>query len=212
MRSRLMLTCCSLQFVALFVPTHVAGSEKAMNAADQHISTGADPETGLRFWEWNKYGFNLRLTQRLPDQTRGFFEARGFDLPSREIIATSCVFQTMVKNSGANPEHIITADLGNWEIHSGDNTSSLLVREYWEETWKSRKTPQPARIAFNWSFLPTQIRYHANDYNWGMTSYGLAPGTHFDLVFKWEINGKPYQGRIEDIICPDDVHPQPNAH
>lgn len=176
------------------------------------VTTGADPETGLRFWEWDRDGFYLRLTQRLPDQTRGFFEARGFDQQTLELIATSCVFQSMIKNSSNNQDKRLTANLADWKIHSGNDTHRLLLREHWQQVWNERNTPQASRIAFNWSFLPSTVSYDANDYNWGMTSYGLRPGSHFDLVFSWKVNGKLHHGRINDIACPDDIHPEPTAN
>jgi hypothetical protein len=181
---------------------------QADNAAGP-VKTGADPETGLRHWEWNKDGFYLRLTQRLPDQTRAFFEARGFGRDTRELIATSCVFQTKAMNSGKETGQILTTSLPDWKVRSGDQTGKLLVREYWSNVWEKNNVPKAAQIAFNWSFLPSMIRYDANDYNWGMTSYGLAPGSRFDLQFSWQINGKQYYGQIKNVVCPQDVHRGP---
>jgi hypothetical protein len=179
------------------------------HADETIVKHGEDPDTGLKSWLWDNDGFYLELTQRLPDQTRGYFESRGFDLASTEIAGTSCIFQTMVKNSGTDPSKVITADLNEWQVISGNNKKPMLLREYWQKLWLDRDQSESARIAFEWSFLPTKVEYEINDYNWGMSSYGLPPGSHFDLVFSWYSNGEKFSGRISDVACPDDIHPEP---
>lgn len=171
---------------------------------------GVVPETGLRYWEWQGEGVLFRLTQRLPDQTRAFFLARGFTAGDTDYVAHKCVFQTLFKNTepagGAN----IHYDLEEWKIHAPGNRSRLLTRERWNATWETRGVAQPARIAFEWALLPTRQVYQPEDYNWGMTSFGLEPGTRFDLEFSWERDGIRQQARLADIQCPDDIHPEPS--
>ena len=181
------------------------------NADGPVVEHGEDPDTGLKYWLWNNDGFLLRLTQRLPDQTRAYFEARGFDKASTETAGTSCIFQTMIKNTGTNPSDKISADIRDWQVISGDVAKPLLHREYWRNYWLDQKQPESARVAFEWSLLPESVEYDINDYNWGMSSYGLAPGSQFDLIFTWQRQGKKYQGRINDVICPHDIHPEPAA-
>jgi len=175
------------------------------------VKYGEDPATGLKSWLWDNDGFYLELTQRLPDQTRGYFESRGFDLASTEIAGTSCIFQTMIKNSGTDSSKVITADLNEWQVISGNGNKQMWLREYWQKLWLDRGQSESARIAFEWSLLPTKVEYEVNDYNWGMSSYGLPPGSQFDLVFSWYNNGERFSGRINDVVCPDDIHPEPPA-
>jgi hypothetical protein len=179
------------------------------HAKPPFVERGEDPATGLKYWLWDNDGFYLLLTQRLPDQTRGYFESRGFDRESTEIAGTSCVFQTMIKNSGTEPSASLSADLNEWLVVSGDIKQPMLLREYWQKLWLDRKQSESARIAFEWSLLPTKVHYDINDYNWGMSSYGLPPGSHFDLLFNWYRNGKKYTGRLNDVACADDIHPAP---
>lgn len=87
-------------------------------------STTNDPDTGLKSWKWAHGGISLQLVQWLSDQTRAFFEARGFS---------------------------------------------------------------------------------AGDYNWGMTSYGLAPGAKFDLLIVRYVAGSKITGRINRIECAGDL-------
>ncbi len=174
------------------------------------IETGENPETRLKYWLYDHDGFFLRLTQRLPDQTRGFFEARGFDQASAEIAATSCLFQTMIKNTGTDSGITVNAELSDWKVVSGGYSTSMLLREYWQKLWLERKQPQSARVAFEWSLLRSSIQYDVNDYNWGMSSYGLPPGSRFDLLFSWTRKEIKYNRKIPDVICPDDIHPDPS--
>ena len=180
-------------------------------ADEAFIKRDEDSATGLKSWLWDNNGFYLELTQRLPDQTRGYFESRGFDLASTEIAGTSCIFQTMIKNSGADASKIITADLTEWRVISAEVKKPMLLREYWQKLWLDRGQSESARIAFEWSFLPTKVEYEINDYNWGMSSYGLPPGSHFDLLFSWYSNGEKFNGRINDVACPEDIHPEPSV-
>jgi hypothetical protein len=57
--------------------------------------------------------------------------------------------------------------------------------------------------------LPTQQEYAPDDYNWGMTSYGLPPGSEFDLVFAWHRGEQNFGGQIAGIECAPDIHPEP---
>lgn len=184
-------------------------AKSAGNPALQEVERGEDPATGLKYWLWDQNGFYLRLTQRLPDQTRAYFEARGFNQASAEILATSCIFQTMVKNSGKEPGQIVNAKLSDWQVVSDGKRQPMLLREHWQKTWQQNKLPESALIALEWSLLPSRIIYDINDYNWGMSSYGLPPGSSFDLIFNWTRNGKSNQGRINDVICAEDIHLDP---
>lgn len=179
------------------------------HADEAVIKHGEDPATGLKSWLFDNDGFYLKLTQRLPDQTRAYFEARGFDQASAEIAATSCFFQSMIKNTGTDSGVLINADLSEWKVVSGEASKSMLLREYWQKLWQDRKQSQAAKVAFEWSLLPTRVQYDVNDYNWGMSSYGLLPGSHFDLLFSWTKEGKQYNGMISDVICSEDIHPDP---
>lgn len=176
-------------------------------AADS-VSTGILPETGLRFWQWQADGVLFKLTQRLPDQTRAFFLARGFDRDSAERIATRCVFQSMFQNTAPPGGGSVSIDLDEWRLVTPGDERPLITREAWNREWDKKALPKPVRIAFEWSLLPTRQRYEPGDYNWGMTSYGLAPGERFNLRFGWRRDGQRFTGYLEDIECPRDIHPE----
>lgn len=175
------------------------------------VTSGADPQSSLKYWEWKGNGVVFRLTQRLPDQTRAFFLARGFDKDSADLFATRCVFQSMFRNTGGRTGATVRIDLRQWQVKTKNQAGQLRVREDWNTVWINRQLPQSALIAFEWSLLPTQQEYAPDDYNWGMTSYGLPPGSRFDLVFTWYRNNEMFNGLISDIECAPDVHPDPDS-
>jgi len=43
------------------------------------------------------------------------------------------------------------------------------------------------------------------DYNWGLTAFGIPPGSVFDLEVKWQADAKQHSGEIRDIQCAPDV-------
>jgi hypothetical protein len=179
------------------------------NTLTEGVTNGDDPETGLRFWRWEAEGVLFELTQLLPDQTRGFFEARGFEPTVADEIARACVFQSNFKNIAAPGGGAIRIDLKEWRITTDNDTGSMLVREYWNNEWSDHTVSQAARIALEWSLLPTRQQYAPGDYNWGMTAYGLSPGTKFNLEFRWERENQQIVRTIEDIECAPDIHLNP---
>ena len=174
------------------------------------LKTGTDEVAQLPFWEWRDKTISIRLVQRLPDQSRGYFEARGFNKEHAELIAKSCVFQTVFKNvAKAGSNEVIRYDLSRWQVRVKGKSQAMKLREHWEKKWKELAVPSKAKIAFKWSLLPTRQTYKAQDYNWGMSVYGLAPGTKFDLVMIWDVNGKAHTVTIDNMECAPDVHLEP---
>lgn len=174
------------------------------------LITGTDDSAQLPFWEWRDDTVSIRLVQRLPDQSRGYFEARGFKREHAEMIAQSCVFQTIYKNiAKAGAKEVVSYDLSRWQVKVSGKTQSMKLRELWEKEWNSLQVSAKAKIAFKWSLLPTRQTYKAQDYNWGMSIYGLSPGTKFDLVMQWTVNGKLNTATIKNIECAPDVHLDP---
>jgi hypothetical protein len=165
------------------------------------VITSEEIQTGLRTWEWREAGVSLQLVQRLPDQTRAFFQGRGFSSPDADAIAQACVFQTIFRNDGKRP---LSYDLDDWQIRYRGQHHSLLTRERWAERWQDSEASQAARIALGWALLPTRQHFEPGDYNWGMTSFGLPPGEVFDLTLSLTLNGNPITREIPGIVCAAD--------
>jgi hypothetical protein len=176
------------------------------------VNTGTDEEAQLPYWEIVEHGVSIRLVQRLPDQTRGFFQARGFSEADAERIAQSCVFQTVFKNaSPASDPSVVEYNLIDWVVHAAGARRAMKTREQWQKEWTERQAPQPARIAFEWALLPTRQSYRPGDYNWGMTIFDLRPGSEFDLDVVWRERGKDYVVRLNGVRCAPDIQLPPSA-
>jgi len=173
-------------------------------AAQPTTSTDTDADTGLRSWNWRHQGLLIKLVQRLPDQTRAFFQGRGFSTDDADLIARSCVFQTIFRNDGQQP---VDYDLSDWRVLSSGESLPLQTREAWQPMWQSKQVAQSKQIAFRWSLLPTVQHFEPGDYNWGMTSYGLPPGSTFDLSLQLDIDGEQVSGRIPSVVCATDTSP-----
>jgi len=173
------------------------------------VNTGTEDEARLPYWEIVEQGVSVRLVQRLPDQTRGFFQARGFSVADSELIAQSCVFQTVFKNlSSATDPVKIEYNLREWVIHTAGAQRNMKTREDWKKIWTERRAPMAAQLAFEWGLLPTRQTYGPGDYNWGMSVFGLAPGAEFDLDVVWHRRGERRTVRLKGVRCAPDIHPQ----
>ncbi len=169
--------------------------------ASAEVITSLEEQTGLSAWEWREAGVSVQLVQRLPDQTRAFFQARGFASKDADIIGRACVFQTIFRNDGKQP---LSYNLENWHVNYRGKRHALFTRERWDETWQQSEVSQAARIALHWSFLPTYQHFESGDYNWGMISFGLPPGEDFDLTLLITLNGNPVTRTIPGIVCAAD--------
>jgi len=178
--------------------------------AETQLQTGIDQDAALPYWQISDKGMSLRFVQRLPDQTRAYFLARGFAEPEADLIAKSCVFQTVFKNiSNLSRPSALDYNLHEWVVSVAGRDQDLKVREDWKREWQRRKVKPAAQLAFEWSLYPTQQVYKPGDYNWGMTIFNLKPGTRFDLKVVWHQHGRTHRATIKDIQCAADIHPDP---
>ena len=184
----------------------------AITCADVRLQTGIDEDAALPYWQISDVGMSLRLVQRLPDQTRGYFLARGFAEPEADLIAKSCVFQTVFKNeSQTGQPSPLEYNLRDWVVGTGGKTQGLKLREDWKLVWQQRKIAPAAQLAFEWSLYPTQQIYKPGDYNWGMSIFNLKPGTKFDLKVVWRQFGKTHTAQINGMQCAADVQLEPGS-
>jgi len=170
----------------------------SMGQVAAEVVTSEEAQTGLSTWEWREAGVSLQLVQRLPDQTRAFFQGRGFSSETADIIGRACVFQTIFRNDGTES---IAYDMDEWYFSYKGQELPIQTRERWEKEWQVRDVNQAARIAFRWSLLPTRQHFEPGDYNWGMTSFGLLPGETFDLTLSVTLNGNPVTRTLPGIVC-----------
>lgn len=170
------------------------------------VVRGTDEETGLVGWHLTENGFEIELVQRLPDQTRGFFLARGFPAAIADEIAVSCIFQTIVRNAGSSAQALpVSVDLALWRILHAGREDGVRLKEAWMNSWPRDKVSEASRLAFRWATFPTQQEFLPGDYNWGMTAFGLAPGEVFDLKVVWREDTQTRSAWVRDVECAPDV-------
>ncbi|MEW6331626.1 MAG: hypothetical protein AB1560_09205 [Pseudomonadota bacterium] len=176
----------------------------AATAADTRHSV--EPESGIETWETAAHGVSLRLTQILPDQVRGFYLARGFDAASVELLAAGgCVFQTVLRNESARGT--IEFSLADWRIVTASGERRLKLEADWQKEWEKRGIPATARTAFRFALYPTEHRYDTGDWNMGMTTYALPPGSRFDLRFVWREAGQRREALLTGMRCATETRP-----
>lgn len=170
------------------------------------VIRSANEVSGLRSWRLVEGDMEIELVQRLPDQTRGFFLARGFSAAIADDIAGSCIFQTIIRNTGARADGgSISVDLAQWRVSHAGGKQGIRLKEPWIASWPEGAVSQAARLAFQWATFPTRQEFMTDDYNWGMTAFGLPPGAVFDLDLVWQQDGKVQTARISAVECAPDV-------
>lgn len=162
-------------------------------------SQSSDPDTGAATWETHAHGVTLSLTQILPDQARAFYLNRGFPPEAAERYATACVYMTVLRNDAAPGE--LSFHLADWTVHSEGQARAPISVEEWASLWRARGLTEAAQIAFRWAQFPPQQEYAVGEWNQGMLTTGLPPGSRFDLIARWTVAGRTYEGRLENVVC-----------
>lgn len=162
-----------------------------------------NPETGVNSWEFKGQGVRLKLSQITPDMARGFYLARGFTEAAADAYARGCVFQTEFQNESLSTA--IHFDLADWLAVTPKGEQPLALEPDWQREWAKLGVSAAARTAFRWAQYPAEHTYERGDWNMGMTSYGLPPGSRFDLRFTWNGQDGAHQALVRNLRCADDV-------
>jgi hypothetical protein len=145
------------------------------------VTHSVDPDNGLQGWHFSSGDIEIELIQRLPDQTRAMFMKHAFSREVIEQLALSCIFQTIIRNTGKSGSgQAVSVDLAQWRLRHDGATG-------------------------RWGMFPTQQDFLPGDYNWGMTAYGLPPGAVFDLEVNWKEADMQHSGEIGGVLCAPDV-------
>ncbi|SCZ58390.1 hypothetical protein [Thiohalomonas denitrificans] len=186
-----------MRFVLAFTLLVTAG---VAAQPDQRVN----PETGLAGWEWQDDAASITFNQRLPDQSRAYFQGRGFRSEEAEQIAQNCVFQAVIRNR-ADASAAMQLDLADWRVVPvGSEPRPLRLESDWQAEWEQRSVGQGARIAFRWSLFPTVQTFQPGDWNMGMITIGLPPGEPFDLEVNWRQGEESRRLRFENMRCAPD--------
>lgn len=150
-------------------------------------------------WQTRAHGVTLLMNQIPSDAARAFYLNRGFPEAAVERYASACVFMTVLRNDAAPGE--LSFQLADWRIrHAGLETPPLAVED-WMAQWRAQGLTEAAQIAFRWAQFPPEQEYAVGEWNQGMLTTGLAAGSRFDLIARWTVADKVYEGRLENVVC-----------
>jgi len=170
------------------------------------VTQSVNEDNGLRSWRLLDGDIEIELIQRLPDQTRAMFMNYEFSRDVIEQLANSCMFQTIIRNTGASGSgRAIEIDLTSWRMRYDGKEQALLLKESLLESWTDEDADRSAKVVVRWAMFPTRQEYLTSDYNWGLTAYGVPPGAMFDLSVAWVDGGRQQTGYIPGIVCAPDV-------
>jgi hypothetical protein len=170
------------------------------------VQHSVNEENGLQKWHFIEGDIEIELVQRLPDQSRALFMNHEFSRDVIEDLALSCMTQTIIRNSGKSGSgQAVSIDLRQWRMQHKGKTSGIKLKEQWLASWSDKQASPAAKLVIRWGLFPTQQEYLPDDYNWGLTTFGIPPGSVFDLEVSWQEGGKPRSGKISNIVCAPDV-------
>jgi hypothetical protein len=170
------------------------------------VTHSVDPDNGLQGWHFSSGDIEIELIQRLPDQTRAMFMKHAFSREVIEQLALSCIFQTIIRNTGKSGSgQAVSVDLAQWRLRHDGATGGILLKEPLLASWSDEQASPAAKLVVRWGMFPTQQDFLPGDYNWGMTAYGLPPGAVFDLEVNWKEADMQHSGEIGGVLCAPDV-------
>ena len=170
------------------------------------VTHTTNPDNGLQGWHFSDGDIEIELLQRLPDQTRALFMQHAFSSEVIEELATSCMFQTIIRNTGASGSgQPVSVDLGEWRMQHAGSRGPIKLKEPWMASWPEEAADPAARLVFRWGMFPTRQEFLPGDYNWGLTAFGIPPGSVFDLDVSWLEGDSSRTGKITGIVCTPDV-------
>jgi hypothetical protein len=177
-----------------------------VTTATAAVVSSTNPDNGLVRWHLTEGDIEIELVQRLPDQTRALFMQHAFSSELIEAFATSCMFQTIIRNSGkSGAAQAVSVDLARWRMQHAGKTGTIKLKEPWMAGWPEDAADQAARLMFRWGMFPTQQEFMPGDYNWGLTAYGIPPGSVFDLEVSWQEGAVSRSEEINGLVCAPDV-------
>ena len=170
------------------------------------VTRSVNPDNGLQGWHFANGDIEIELIQRLPDQTRALFMNHEFSREVIEQLALSCMFQTIIRNTGrSDRDRPVSIDLTQWRMRHAGKRGGILLKEPLLASWSDEDASPAAKLVVRWGMFPTQQDYLPGDYNWGLTAYGVPPGSVFDLEVNWKEGDEQYSGEIGGVQCAPDV-------
>jgi len=162
-------------------------------ASAANVSIHKNEISGLLTWTVVDEGFSIELIQLLPDFIRAIYGKHDFPDEEIERAASYCMFGTILKNTSKQQ---LSYRVANWRYRTKDGKEHpVKTKTEWLQEWKK------AGILFAWTLLPDDGEFSVGDWQQGFTTINLPRESEFDLIYKWELDGVPYSGVLENIRC-----------
>ena len=172
----------------------------ASGACATETSVYKNETTGLLTWTVNDEGFKIELIQLIPDFVRAIYAKHHFPKDEVERAASYCVFGTILKNT--SNQHL-SYRVSDWRYQTEDGRQHpVKTKTQWLEEWRK------AGIKFSWTLLPDVGEFSVGDWQQGFTTIKLPRETRFDLIYKWQLDGKPHTGVIKNVRCAPESLPE----
>jgi|GEM_PF-2185619 len=169
----------------------------------QDTRCGETGDLGPDVLRWQGGGLCLETASLSHDLVRSFFAGRGFDATAVDlIIQDGCVFRSAIGHQGDDPAAPpITIDQSAWRLVVDGDVRKLRTRADWQPVWRRLNVETAPRVAFKWALFPSFQEFAPADYNWGMITFGLAPGTRFDLEVVWREGAERRVKLFKNLEC-----------
>ncbi|MFK5913731.1 MAG: hypothetical protein QM484_05085 [Woeseiaceae bacterium] len=162
--------------------------------------TRMNATTGAVTWELHAHGVHFSLTQILVEQAQAFYINRGFTLKQITPYSSSCIYMAVLRNDTAPGTIHFIRD--NWSILVDEKPHLLISVNEWVQRFTTKNIKKSALIAFRWAQFPVEQEYEpGGDWNQGMLSVGLPPESKFDVIARWDIDGKVNEITLQGIQC-----------
>lgn len=152
---------------------------------------------------WNGHGLRIETAALSHDQVRGFFIGRGFnEVGVNALIDEGCMFRSAIGNDATDPDALhLTIHQDEWRLFVDGEERKLRTRADWLPVWDRLGVDVEQRVAFKWALFPETQIFAPTDYNWGMITFGLPPGTRFDLELVWHEGKIKRTKRFQGMEC-----------
>lgn len=152
-----------------------------------------DDNSGLLSWKAQDSGLSLQFIQLLPDFVRAVYSARGLPDKAVELMASYCIFGTIIMNKSGQPLSYRVAD---WRYVTQDGKSHpVKTKTQWLKEWRAMG------VKFHFSLLPDAQTFSPGDWSQGFTTLALPPGTPVTLYYYWTLQGKKHEGVFKNMRC-----------
>jgi len=186
---------------AAVLPSRFALAQVSDN--DRQSNRPSVKPTDETVFRWQGDGLKFETAARPREKILAFYMGRGFTAEAAgTIVNEGCIFRSAIGSDGSLAKSIpVSVDLKTWRVIVGGKERPLRTRDDWIPVLERLNVRGGARIAFKWSLFPPKQTFLKSDYNWGLLSFGLAPGTRFDLKIVWQVDGQQRQQVFKGLAC-----------